>query len=552
MLTKCLTFALLQLVLLKINLQACEAKIQQAHEKGPSEDLAQAACEGAEECDAGLNMLQHKTLNQKSPRGTTEPWDVEENNHKNENAKESAKSDQNSTLLEKLGENQVTNDRKCESKTRHRCGLQGNGGVCGVNRCCSAHGWCHTGLPADCKDEFSNNHDQVCTKAYAEYGNYCVDANQGDMPQDGGHGELALEECKALCDATAGCTGVEFYREGWSGSTCYLHNAAVTQGSNGIQWRDAICFVRAPTPEPTTPAPTPEPTTPVCACESPGAGTAGHNKFTCTDGSSSWCAAWEECYATVWEKGKFSQGCRRPQAPPPEPSTPAGCIRPQGWCIHSDAHYAVKDCDGDGVADPYCTDIHGHTGFIPSAGSCKDTWPGGTCKCARPQGWCIHSGAHYAEQDCDGDGVADPYCTDGHSKGFIPSAGSCKDTWPGGTCGLPQALQTKYMGCFAENQLKIKRYIGMHTGSSFKTMYQKAEEDEVSYFGMSRHQSTLGGSWTVISIDDVPAKWGYGMCGSKCDDDPDKFCGCANQAFRGHPNPLCNDHDVRIAVYQIR
>lgn len=80
---------------------------------------------------------------------------------------------------------------------------------------------------------------------WEEHRNFCVDANQRDMGQDGGHEELTLEECKALCDATAGCTAVEFYEAGWRGNTCYLHHGAVTQGSIGSQWADAKCFVKA-------------------------------------------------------------------------------------------------------------------------------------------------------------------------------------------------------------------------------------------------------------------------------------------------------------------
>jgi len=295
MLAKCLTSALLQYVLLNINLQACEAKIPQALEKSPSKDLGQAACEGAEECDTGLNMLQHKTLNQKSPRGMREPLDVKDPVY---------------FQGQKLKSYCPAGSRKVSTEQ-------------------------------ECKNAALQMGKHMLSTSYPYDPNGCtVNRNLGDNVQWNSH-------------AGAGRIGNAF-----------------------------VC-VRAPVTTTTT-------------------------------------AAANE-------------------------ASEAGCIRPQGWCIHSDAQYAVKDCDGDGVADPYCTDIHVHTGFIPSAGSCKDTWPGGTClgetgnKCARPQGWCIHSGAHYAEQDCDGDGVADPYCTDGQgSKGFIPSARSCKDTWPGGTCGLPE------------------------------------------------------------------------------------------------------------------
>jgi len=55
-------------------------------------------------------------------------------------------------------------------------------------------------------------------------------------------------------------------------------------------------------------------------------------------------------------------------------------------------------------------------------------------KCQRPTGWCVHKGATFVMQDCDGDGVPDPYCADGQSSGFVSSKSSCTDTWPKGAC----------------------------------------------------------------------------------------------------------------------
>jgi len=51
-----------------------------------------------------------------------------------------------------------------------------------------------------------------------------------------------------------------------------------------------------------------------CECETPNSGTSGHNKYICNDGSSSWCAAWEECYrSTKWDKESSTQYCRTPR-----------------------------------------------------------------------------------------------------------------------------------------------------------------------------------------------------------------------------------------------
>jgi hypothetical protein len=62
-------------------------------------------------------------------------------------------------------------------------------------------------------------------------------------------------------------------------------------------------------------------------------------------------------------------------------SNPPGvCVRPQGWCVHSTAVYDVaKDCDGDGIPDPYCSDDLGRKGILSSKNACADTWPKGVC-----------------------------------------------------------------------------------------------------------------------------------------------------------------------------
>ena len=59
---------------------------------------------------------------------------------------------------------------------------------------------------------------------------------------------------------------------------------------------------------------------------------------------------------------------------------PGVCVRPQRWCVHSTAVYDVaKDCDGDGIPDPYCSDDLGRKGILSSKNACTDTWPNGVC-----------------------------------------------------------------------------------------------------------------------------------------------------------------------------
>jgi len=50
-----------------------------------------------------------------------------------------------------------------------------------------------------------------------------------------------------------------------------------------------------------------------CSCDTPGAGTAGHNRYHCTDGTSGYCSANAECYSKMFNKGDWGNGCRTPQ-----------------------------------------------------------------------------------------------------------------------------------------------------------------------------------------------------------------------------------------------
>jgi hypothetical protein len=67
-----------------------------------------------------------------------------------------------------------------------------------------------------------------------------------------------------------------------------------------------------PTPEP-TPLPTPDPPTPDpvwCNCSSPDQGAAGHNQYTCTDGTNGACSSTQSCLATSpFVYGEWSSVC---------------------------------------------------------------------------------------------------------------------------------------------------------------------------------------------------------------------------------------------------
>merc|ERR1712212_1394524 len=80
------------------------------------------------------------------------------------------------------------------------------------------------------------------------------------------------------------------------------------------------------------------------------------------------------------------------------------CPRIPGWCVHAGASFSLKDCDGDGVRDPTCSDNQGQFGIISSADNCRSIWPNARCgsSCPRTPGWCVHAGASFSLKDCDG------------------------------------------------------------------------------------------------------------------------------------------------------
>jgi hypothetical protein len=55
------------------------------------------------------------------------------------------------------------------------------------------------------------------------------------------------------------------------------------------------------------------------------------------------------------------------------------CVKKETWCTHVGSTYAEKDCDGDGVPDPTCSDTAGNFGVLMSSAGCADSWPTGEC-----------------------------------------------------------------------------------------------------------------------------------------------------------------------------
>ena len=49
-----------------------------------------------------------------------------------------------------------------------------------------------------------------------------------------------------------------------------------------------------------------------CTCDTPDAGASGHNRYTCDDGTSGFCASDETCFTGMgFVKGDWRSGCRK-------------------------------------------------------------------------------------------------------------------------------------------------------------------------------------------------------------------------------------------------
>merc|ERR1719296_682245 len=130
---------------------------------------------------------------------------------------------------------------------------------------------------------------------------------------------------------------------------------------------------------------------------------------------------------------------------------------------------------------------------------------------------------------------------------------------PGGDQPVPEDAEVSLVGCFAESQLgKTElKYYAESNAASFNAMYWHAHNDHVPYFAMSRHREALGHAFTTHGFvhEGEKPKWGvYDGCGSRCEDDDSRWCGCANEASRGFPNHDCEEGvgEKRFAVYKIK
>merc|ERR1719183_518263 len=80
-----------------------------------------------------------------------------------------------------------------------------------------------------------------------------------------------------------------------------------------------------------------------CECSTPNTGTAGHNGYECTDGTSAYCSSDQECYATsAFTKGDWASGCRLPTCECSTPNT--GTAGHNGYeCTDGTSAYCSSD-----------------------------------------------------------------------------------------------------------------------------------------------------------------------------------------------------------------
>lgn len=121
---------------------------------------------------------------------------------------------------------------------------------------------------------------------------------------------------------------------------------------------------------------------------------------------------------------------------------------------------------------------------------------------------------------------------------------------------VPEDVVVDLIGCFAEPQLAKAelKYYGESNAVSFASMYWHAKADDVPFFAMARHDQPMGHAFTFrgFAHEDETPQWGvYDGCGSRCDDDDTRWCGCSAEGSRHLPNHECPEGEKRFAVYKI-
>lgn len=106
---------------------------------------------------------------------------------------------------------------------------------------------------------------------------------------------------------------------------------------------------------------------------------------------------------------------------------PEGNLTYRGWCNESaerQDYLTYRDCDGDGILDPYCEGGNLlRFGYISSANGCKDNWPNGVCTREEAQEGMQSTGRHAASNEITIIHFNDVYNVAGVLEGDIRSGG---------------------------------------------------------------------------------------------------------------------------------
>ena len=94
------------------------------------------------------------------------------------------------------------------------------------------------------------------------------------------------------------------------GGTAGKNGYSCSDGSRGFCASNEVCFADTPFPKGEWAKGCRVPAAVTCRCDTPSAGTAGHNHYKCSDGTSGYCAANQICYASLFDKGDWASGCR--------------------------------------------------------------------------------------------------------------------------------------------------------------------------------------------------------------------------------------------------
>ena len=227
------------------------------------------------------------------------------------------------------------------------------------------------------------------------------------------------------------------------------------------------------------------------------------------------------------------------------------CVRKKGWCTHHGSMYTLMDCDGDTIPDPVCSDHSPAFGYIGVSQGCRSLWPREICisqngqVCNRRRGWCTHSRATYLYQDCDGDGIPDPVCSDTTGQfGFIQSSQNCRSNWPHAKC--------RAQG-FSKPSCNRRRGWCTHSGTIYTLM--DCDRDGIPDPVCSDRSGQFG---FIASTRQCRSYWPSASCHTKkgivCSRRPG-WCSHQGSTFMykdcdgdGIPDPVCSDRNGNFGV----